>query len=169
MVTVLILGIVATAGTQTYSQLVEQARANTTINELFYHLAYARSEAIKRNSPVALCASQDGATCMDAKSLENWSYGFILFENKNDDRQKQKTEKLLLVHGKIHKDDKLYFKPGRPGRGILQFTPLGGISDNASSFLYCPSGKRTRAKAIFLSRIGRPRIGSPEEKHVCGN
>lgn len=156
-------------GTQSYFQLVEQARANTAINELFYQLAYARSEAIKRNSPVTLCASQDGATCIDEKHPKNWSHGYIIFEDRNEDRQKQETEQLLWVHGKIHKEDKLYFKPGESGHGVLQFTPLGYISDNASAFWFCPSGEKTFAKAIVLSRLGRPNIGPLKKKYSCGN
>lgn len=169
MVVVLILGIIVTGGSQIYGQLIEQTRATTAINELFYQLAYARSEAIKRNSPVTFCASQNATTCSNEKYQRNWSGGYIFFEDKNDDKQKQKTEQLLGAQSKIYPNDKLYYNSSATGYGALQFSPLEYISENASSFLYCPSGEKTHAKAIFLTRIGRPRIGPPKKEHHCGN
>ena len=59
---------------------------------MFSTLALARSEAIKRNGPVVVCKSEDGAACSGSGG---WEQGWILFQDANNNAHFDEGEDLL--------------------------------------------------------------------------
>ena len=76
MVTITILAIVAGIGVPSFISTVENNRAQTASNNFFLSIIQARSEAVKRNQPVVLCKSSDGASCTTSGG---WEQGWIAF------------------------------------------------------------------------------------------
>lgn len=74
MVTVAIIGIVSAIALPSYRTFVLNARMTAQANEFLAMLSFTRSEAIKRNTRVTMCASSDGATCTGG-----WAQGWIVF------------------------------------------------------------------------------------------
>jgi type IV fimbrial biogenesis protein FimT len=79
LVTVALVAILATVAVPSFAELIRSSRATTQANELIGALALARSEAITRAQPVAVCASRNGSSCTGAAT---WSEGWIVFVDR---------------------------------------------------------------------------------------
>ncbi len=80
---------------------VHMMRTSTVIsmnNDVVADLQYARSEAIKRNVPVTMCASTNGTACAAANS-NNWDTGWIVFvESTAFDGTRANAEPIVRTH-----------------------------------------------------------------------
>ncbi|MFT4247802.1 MAG: GspH/FimT family pseudopilin [Pseudomonas sp.] len=76
MVTIAVLAITLALAVPGFTGLINAGRLVAESNELVASLQLARSEAIRRNAGVALCASSDGSTCSEASSGD-WSYWVV--------------------------------------------------------------------------------------------
>ena len=63
MFTILIVAVLATLAVPSFRDASLGSRLAATANSLHGSIQVARSEAIKANAPVTLCASADGLTC----------------------------------------------------------------------------------------------------------
>lgn len=79
MFAIAVFAILVGLGVPTFSGIINANRVTTQTNELVSALAYARSEAVRRSEPVAICASADGATCAGSN---DWSSGWIVFDDR---------------------------------------------------------------------------------------
>ncbi len=132
------------------------------INELVGTLHLARSEAIARNAPIAVCPSEDGRTCARVA----WETGWIRFVDTNGDYRVDAGETVLgatpQVAGlQIRTNDFNtafgYEATGRvaaPGRG------LGG-----GDFTFCASGNSSDAQVVSVSALGQPVLA---QRHADG-
>lgn len=84
IITMFIAILIVALGVPAYSNFVDNNRMITTTNELVTDMLVARSEAVKRNNPVTICASSDGASCSNAN---DWSTGWIVFDDVNANGQ----------------------------------------------------------------------------------
>jgi len=75
MVTVMILGILITIAVPSFNNAALSGKLGGFANDLVASAQLARSEAIKRNVNVTLCASEDAETC---DSDEGWEVGWIV-------------------------------------------------------------------------------------------
>ena len=82
VVTATIVAILSAAAMPFLGELVRGQRIKTAISDINASVIYARSEAIKRNQNVAICASTDGAACAGAT---NWATGWIVFVDADAD------------------------------------------------------------------------------------
>ncbi len=84
IVTVAILGIMASIAVPSYSTFIIQNRQSAAYNNLVGMISMARIEAIKRSQVVTLCISSNQTTC-DATSATDWNNGWIVFTDMNGD------------------------------------------------------------------------------------
>ena len=75
MVVISLIAIVTTLAVPSWRALQTRNAIRTLVNDYTLSLYFARSEAVRLNSPVTLCPSNDGATCTDS-ALEN---GWVVF------------------------------------------------------------------------------------------
>lgn len=80
MVVVAVVGILAIVAAPGMSALLNANKLNGAAGELTAALQIARSEAIRRNARVTVCASVDGTTCATSTS---WTAGWIVHGNDN--------------------------------------------------------------------------------------
>lgn len=73
MVTLAIAAILVTLAVPSFNEAMLGSKLNTQANNFVASAQLARSEAIKRNTAVTLCASSTGSTCTGA-----WSDGWIV-------------------------------------------------------------------------------------------
>lgn len=76
MIVIAILSILITVGIPSFSNFLSDNRMSSFTNDLVADLNLARSEAIKRNLPVSICASSDQTSCSNATE---WATGWIIF------------------------------------------------------------------------------------------
>lgn len=73
MVTIAVLAVLLGIAVPSFTESTLGSKLRTQANELAAGALLARSEAIKRNQTVTLCASSDGATCTGT-----WASGWIV-------------------------------------------------------------------------------------------
>jgi type IV fimbrial biogenesis protein FimT len=72
MITVAVFAIVAAIAAPAMQAMVAASRLNGATSELVTTLQLARSEAIRRNASVLVCASADGTTCSGSGDWSRW-------------------------------------------------------------------------------------------------
>ena len=77
---VAVLAILVALAVPNFNDATLSARLNGFANSLVGSAQVARSEAIKRNSTIRLCASADGATCAVAGG---WEQGWVVLTDAN--------------------------------------------------------------------------------------
>jgi len=87
MVTLAIIGILATWAVPAIRSMFMNNSMVSATNGLMADLIYARSEAVKRNSAVSICPSSNQTSCIlpTSASSDNWSTGWIIFTDLNKD------------------------------------------------------------------------------------
>jgi len=92
MITVAVLAILTALATPSFSSLIQSSRLTTTANELLTTLQLARSEAVRRNVRVVVCASSNGSSCSGSST---WSAGWIAFKDSDSDAAVDTGETVL--------------------------------------------------------------------------
>lgn len=75
MVAIALLGILAGIALPAFDAMSLNSRLRTYANDFAAAARLARSEAVKRNGPVRLCMTADGATCTTSGS---WEQGWLV-------------------------------------------------------------------------------------------
>lgn len=81
MVTIAIVAILLTVGIPSFRDAILNTRLTSLANELIASVQFARSEAIKRNAVVLLCASANGSACATTGS---WEQGWVVLTEAGD-------------------------------------------------------------------------------------
>jgi type IV fimbrial biogenesis protein FimT len=108
MVVVAIVGILMAVAVPAMGDFIRNGRITAAANDVMAALHFTRSEAIKRRQPVTLCTSANAllgsnlqnpnATCADSEFLTGW----IVFEDLNQNGQREAGDTILLNHGPMH-------------------------------------------------------------------
>lgn len=72
MVTVAVLGILLAVGVPSFNSFMVNSRTSALANDITSAVNLARSEAVKRATPVTVCPSSNGTTCAGA-----WADGWM--------------------------------------------------------------------------------------------
>jgi type IV fimbrial biogenesis protein FimT len=149
LTTISIVAILATVAIPNFDTMMKNTRRTQTVENFWHAIFLARSEAIKRNSVVALCKSSDGTQC-DYKG--NWSNGWIVFENRDNDSPAQvdSDEPILRVYGATTQVAVLTSKNNFIFRPFAQTLVNGTVT-------FCDERGSKEARAIIISHTGRPR------------
>lgn len=124
-----VLGVMAVAlglGVPLFTTLAANQRMSGGTNDLVQSLHGARSEALKRQAPVTLCATVDGAgPCVAGGSLGG---GWSVFVDRNADGVISPDDVLLQRHGSLGRD--LLEGVTRTGDDLM-FTAAGTLALDA--------------------------------------
>ena len=137
------------------STLIAQERSTVLTNTLTGALAYARSEAVTKNLTVVTCQSIDGSQCHRS---ENWHNGWIIFFDKNSNKQRDPEEALLRVYPAVNNGTYATFRGSAGIRHYMKYKPTGQAFPNGS-FLIC-NPNRGVGKALIMTRSGRLRLSN---------
>ena len=147
MITLTVLGVLVAAGLPSLTNLVREQRVKAAASDVFSSFLYARSEAVKRNKRVAICASSDGDACA---SSANWAQGWIVFVDVDGDGAVDTGDDLLKRQGEISgvtvtgtSTNATYLGDGRLAATVTTFQLKS--PDNAEITMRCirldPSGR----------------------------
>jgi type IV fimbrial biogenesis protein FimT len=147
MVAVTILAILLGWGVPTFREFTRNNTVITAQNDLVTSLSLARSEALRRNQPVTVCASPDAENCGDEA---DWPIGWIAFIDRD-------------VPGVVDDDDELVqsWQPANSdlvitagGDAFVQYLPTGmaaGAITIDISWEGCTGGDRKRRVAVIAT------------------
>jgi type IV fimbrial biogenesis protein FimT len=158
MVVISLLAIVTTLAVPSWRALQTRNAIRTLVNDYTLSLYFARSEAVRLNSPVTLCPSNDGATCTDS-ALEN---GWVVFVGLRDALAPpllQDTMPRTLVRTRF--TAALNAVNGRSVTFLPNGQPLGNFV--GTTVQICPDLAEFDAMSrdIVINRTGRVRIDTP--------
>ena len=125
MVTITLLGIVLGFGVPTFRQFTRNNTVVVANNDLITALNLARSEALRRNRPVSVCASIDKEVCEEDP---DWTQGWIAFIDEGGPGELDGDDEILQVWQPASSD--LIFDADS---AFIQFQPTG-MTGSASTF-----------------------------------
>lgn len=145
--TLTIFGILSAVALPELSRLVRDQRIKTAATDVYAALIYARSEAIKRNLNVAVCASTNGTACA---ASTNWATGWIVFVDADADGDPASAADILRKQDAIG---------GVTLTGVgtnLSYRRDGRLVAATPSFVV--SGTNVTSRCVRMDVSGRPNV-----------
>ena len=133
--------------------LLAQERTTILTNNLAGALAYARSESVTKQMTIITCQSNNGSEC---NSTANWHNGWIIFVDKNQNKQREPEEELLRVFAAMDNGTQAIFNGAFGIDHYIKYKPTGDAFPNGS-FLICNPNIGV-GKALIMFRSGRLRL-----------
>ncbi|MFN7096480.1 MAG: GspH/FimT family pseudopilin [Gammaproteobacteria bacterium] len=155
LMTLVLIGILAAIAYPSYRAVMQNIRVDAITNDFMSSLSYARSEALKRDESISICAAADSSLTSCGNST-NWANGWIIFVDSDADGVIATSSDRLKTHNALDS-------------GSLISSTLAAITYNRSGFLSAGIGSFTitvpgcsgnGAKLITLSATGRASITS---------
>lgn len=161
LVVVSILGVLAALAAPSFTPTIERWRVRQAVESMTSTIYYARSEAIKRGGGITVIKNVLTAECPQASTTQEWSCGWRVFVDSNDNGTQQASEETLQTFAVPSGVDVMNsatlaqarFKVDRWGQinGLgaqgFTFAPVGsGVSSPSVTTLCVSSGGRVQAK-----------------------
>ena len=154
MITVAVLAILLGIGVPSFQAIIRQNRLSAHTNELLSAAAIARSEAVKRGSPVTMCPAEGDACLGD----DEWSNGWIVFVDENGDPGEVDGGDIIIQRWSASSADQVAIT----NDDTLFITYLGSgatdLADAETVFTVAPERNCTDpdgARAVTVTRVGR--------------
>ena len=128
-------------------------------SEFMAALRFARSEAMKRGTPVTLCAAvpaQPPQACQSGRGVD-WRAGWIIFVDGGRRAVLEQGDQVLRLQ------QPLRLTGGVAGtRAAISFTAAGYSTDASAHFLFSPPADADPPPALLVcvSKQGRPRLAA---------
>ncbi|GAB3549347.1 type IVa pilus pseudopilin TppE [Noviherbaspirillum agri] len=145
MVTVAVLSILLAVATPSFENALLGTKLGSYANNLVSSAIVARSEAIKRNATVTLCASADGANCATSGG---WQQGWIVMAGTTVIQHQQAVPGGFKITG---------VDAGSTPTLSLTFQPTG-VGATQASFTICRATPTagSQERVVSISATGRP-------------
>lgn len=157
LVTLAVVSILVASAFPNFSALIAQERSVVLTNTLAGALAYARSEAVTKQMTVITCQSNNGSEC---NRSGNWHNGWIIFADKNNNKQREPEETLLRVYPAAENGTEAIFNGAANIDHYMRYKPSGQAYPNGS-FLICNPNIGI-GKALIMTQSGRLRLSKKQ-------
>jgi type IV fimbrial biogenesis protein FimT len=153
LVVLTLIGIVTMLAAPSFNSAFLSNRLAGYANSFVASAQLARSEAIKRDRPVHVCRSSDGASCAAAGS---WQQGWIVWSDDNANGALDAGEPIVQIQQALSAD---YQLNSTAGGYDLVFQPVGGGS-SAATLKLCRAAPAAGAqeRQIKIDATGRPAV-----------
>ncbi|MGH1440956.1 MAG: GspH/FimT family pseudopilin [Cellvibrionaceae bacterium] len=158
LITLVISGILASAGIPPFKRLLNNYQANNAYEQLFTLVQFTRIQSVNYRGQVILCPSTDQKEC-----INDWNQTLMVFVDSNNDETRNADELLLqLKHANVDNENTNWKASG--SRRYLRFKADGSTSNQNGRLSYClESNGEVYARQIIVYRTGRARKASEEE------
>lgn len=157
MIVVSILGVLASIAIPSFTELIQNNRRTTVVNELVANLLLARSEASKRGQPLSICAiPSNGSNLCATSDKTNWNYGWIVFLDTNDDGIAAAGD-MIRQYVNNYPD----LKVTSFGSGPVILRPFNQNSSNGTIKI-CDKRGSSKARTIIIAPNGRARVSEKD-------
>ena len=157
MVTIALMSIALSLAIPSYRNMIANNRSATEVNRFLAAINIARSEAVKRGVPIAMCARKQPRTIPESCSGSNdWSTGWILFtDNSGTSGDYDASDALLYAWDA---------PDGNPtvsaGTASIQYLPTGDTRNAASFTYYFPGCSGEQKRMISINLTGRAAVST---------
>lgn len=157
LVVMALLGLMVSLAAPAMSALRQQHQLQAQAEGLLDSLVLARSEALRRQMRVSLCARASDTAC---HASGDWQLGWLVFADANDNAQLDASDTLIEVHPAVPEAMQLtvtntvkaYFSYGAEGRSAT----LNGAF-MAATWRFCKPGLESGWQVVS-NALGRPRL-----------
>jgi len=162
LITLAVLSIVLTIAIPSFQSTIEKNSVSASASEFAASLRLARTEAIKRGRSVAVCPSNDQATCSGI-----WANGWLVFEDTNGNQLYNAiTEEMIQIHGELGSDNILEWSDSGSTiwdndiDTIIQYNSRGLITTPSGTFKVCSRSRKNEwARSLVVGLVGSIRYG----------
>jgi type IV fimbrial biogenesis protein FimT len=154
LITVALISILAAFAIPSMRSFSQNDRLTTNINTMIGHLAYARSEAVKRHAQVSICISNDTVGCTGG----NWEDGWIVYVDADANGTFDAAtlnEDILRVNQALDGNNTL--APTAAYTTQVTYDNRGFVTATGG-FLLCDDRTGAFGKTITISNTGRVRF-----------
>ncbi|MFG1495122.1 GspH/FimT family pseudopilin [Saccharospirillum sp. HFRX-1] len=166
LVSLALLGILSAMALPSYRQLIQTQSADRLRDDLFAALMSARNQATTLALPVTICGAANNLFTAEPADLRcnspanDWSAGWFVFIDLNEDRKHQPDERVLSVYEDTPADADLTYNQSYTLRFNRQGRSPGNngtfrIAKNDIGYLQC----------VVVSSTGRFRFEVAGDKH----
>lgn len=173
MVTIGVAGVLAAVAIPNMRDFIRNNRLTAAANDMLHSTQVARSEAIKRQQNVVVCASSDPAATVPACSYGAFR-GWIVFQDTNanwafdgDDAGTPADEGEVVIERHDLLDSTVMVRNDK--EGIVSYSPRGfansaGAKVPSTSIVICDArgnlkvGNSSAARALNIEPTGRSRV-----------
>lgn len=134
IVVVAILAIVAAFAAPSMKDFLVRNSMGAATSQFVSAINLAKTEALRRNQSVSLCASSDGGSC----NTENWGSGWVAFVDKDSNGAIDATDTIIKSGSAINSSLQVS-ENGLASPGLVVFLPDGSISASFT-MTFCVSG-----------------------------
>ncbi|TFZ00372.1 type IV fimbrial biogenesis protein FimT [Ramlibacter henchirensis] len=158
--TLAVAAVVLAIGVPSFRRATETRQLDHAAMTMLATLGLARSEAIKRGSPVVLCKSANGAACSDSGG---WEQGWITFHDANNNALVEPGEEVIQKAQAL--GPHVRFTGNLQVARYISFSSLGaprtiGGAFQAGTLTACQQrAGLTAVRQVTLSATGRARLG----------
>ncbi len=151
MITVAMLAALLAIGVPSFTRTVDNNRMVGPLNEFVSAITLARAEAISRRTDITMCKSNaDQTNCVIS---DDWSNGWIIFIDDDEDNAVDGGETVLQVHSGLHNNLTL---TGSANVANLIVVDSRGFARNfAGDFTLCDGRGAEEARGLTLSVTAR--------------
>lgn len=162
MVVVAVSAVLIMVAAPNLADMATSSRLNTASDRWIASASLARSESVKRNRPVTMCATADGSTCATGGGAQVWASGWLIGHSVDG------NWRLIEREGAVPTGYRLDVSAGADPVYALVFQPTGVGSSTATAVI-CrsqPSGS-LQQRTIQLSATGRAHLSKAPRTTAC--
>lgn len=148
-----IVAALLAAATPAFRPTLARARLASSVHSMLVALHFARSTAILRGLPTAVCLSADGERCLASSAPD--ARGWLVFHDlaRSTPVQIDAPDRLLR---RFELPDEVTLSGSR---AALTYWPVSRAG-TTGTFLFCHADRPGEGRAVIVSRTGRPRTAT---------
>lgn len=147
-----IISILSAYAIPSYQTFKQNQTMTQELNRLSSSINFARNQSILMGHHVILCATETYSSC-DGSS--QWSTGWMVFADKNRNRNYDPSDTMLLNENKM---DNALNAISSIHRQKIRFNSTGFAPGTNLTIRFCDERGTESGKAIVVSNVGRPRV-----------
>ena len=148
MIGLTILAVVLALAVPSFRQFTQNNAVVAAHNDLVTSIQLARSEALRRNRPVSICASVDGEDCA---TDTDWDSGWIAFIDRGVAGELDHADDEVLQRWQPQNSNLAFVSEEESH--FIQFQPTGMANDEANIEVFWEgcSGERRRHLTVLIT------------------
>ncbi|MEQ1739632.1 MAG: GspH/FimT family pseudopilin [Methyloglobulus sp.] len=157
MVTLSVASVLAFIAIPSFTEIISNNRVTAQVNQFVSTLNFMRSEAVKQGVRISMCKTSDGMTCVADGAGSDWTQGWIVFTNQNNNKVYNGGDEIILKVQEAIKGE-LTITGNTNVDDIISYLP-GGQVQNSGAITVCDDRRvGETGKRIVINSVGRSRI-----------
>lgn len=147
MITIAVLAILASVALPAMRDFIQNNRLTSQANDLVTAFQFARSEAIRKNGPIQVCASSNGRDCGGS-----WNAGWIVLDPDAEDvdvNGDTEPAPAIRVWGRVAGNTTI------TGDGTFEYQSRGTVDPSGELVLTVPECRGQQRRVVSIGSSGR--------------